>query len=546
MPFRPRPWRAILCLLCLLCLFGPCVAEAAPYVDQLIGRSRELRLSERREWHRLMHYTSNLITPGVHSLADARRFFLAPDGKTNPQSELEATLAAFFSDVQETDKEQNPQCAFVARYSWLDRELGFDPAQLPKQPCKRFREWRETLNPQGVTLIFPAASLNNPGSMYGHTLLRIDAKDQDEKTRLLAYAINYAANTDETNGIAFAINGLFGGYPGMFSMMPYYLKVREYNDMENRDIWEYELNLSPEEIDRVLMHVWELGPIYFDYYFFDENCSYYLLELLEAARPDLDLTSDFRWWAIPSDTVREVVRQKDLVKRTVYRPSNFTVIHYRLELMSPEEQSLVSSMSRGRASASDPGFAGLTPSAQARVLEVSHDYLSYLRATGSNPVADPAELSRTLLLERSRIGASGNDPPVPVPEVRPDQGHGTSRVSIGGGRRDGLNFVELRVRPTYHDLMDPEAGYVAGRRSSSSISPCATTRTASARGWKSSRPCASFRSRRATPSSSRSRGKSTPAGPAGGSRTARSRWCSTSMAAPGSPGAYPILCAAVP
>ena len=24
-------------------------------------------------------------------------------------------------------------------------------------------------------------------------------------------------------------------------------------------IWEYELNLSPEEIDRVLMHAWELG-----------------------------------------------------------------------------------------------------------------------------------------------------------------------------------------------------------------------------------------------------------------------------------------------
>jgi len=23
--------------------------------------------------------------------------------------------------------------------------------------------------------------------------------------------------------------------------------VREYNDMENRDVWEYELNLSPEE-----------------------------------------------------------------------------------------------------------------------------------------------------------------------------------------------------------------------------------------------------------------------------------------------------------
>jgi hypothetical protein len=408
-----------------------------------------------------MHYAPNLVSPGVHGLADARRFYLAPDGKTDPQTELEATLSAFFSDVQETDKEQNPQCAFIARYHWLDSQLRFDPARLKKQACNRFEEWRSTLNPQGLTLIFPAASLNNPSSMYGHTLLRVDAKDQDEKTRLLAYAVNYAANTNETNGVAFAINGLFGGYPGTFSMMPYYLKVREYSDMENRDVWEYELDLSPADIDRVLMHVWELGPIYFDYFFFDENCSYYLLELLEAARPDLNLTGPFRWWAIPADTVREIVRQ-GLVKKTVYRPSNATVIRHRLELMSPEEKALVNPLARGLVPPDSPALGALPESSQARVLEVSHDYLDYLRASGKPPPDAPPELGRSLLLERSRIATSANDPPVPVPAVRPDEGHGTSRLTIGGGRRDGANFVELRVRPVYHELMDPEPGYVRG------------------------------------------------------------------------------------
>jgi hypothetical protein len=88
--------------------------------------------------------------------------------------------------------------------------------------------------------------------MYGHTLLRIDARDQDERTRLLAYAINFAADTDEKNGLVFAVKGLLGGYPGTFSVLPYYLKVREYGDLENRDLWEYELDLSPPEVDRVL------------------------------------------------------------------------------------------------------------------------------------------------------------------------------------------------------------------------------------------------------------------------------------------------------
>ena len=451
-----------LALLGSLGALAPAVAADSNYLDELIGRSRELRLSERREWNRLMHYAPNLVTPGVHGLADARRFYLAPDGKTNPRSELEATLAAFFSDVRETDKEQNPQCAFIARYHWLDSQLHFDPARLAKQTCKRFDEWRETLNPQGLTLIFPAASLNNPSSMYGHTLLRVDAKDQDEKTRLLAYAINYAANTNETNGVAFAINGLFGGYPGTFSMMPYYLKVREYSDMENRDVWEYQLDLSPEDIERVLMHVWELGPVYFDYYFFDENCSYYLLELLEAARPDLNLTGPFRWWAIPSDTVRQLVKQPGLVKRAVFRPSNATVIRHRLELMTPGERALVNPLARGLMPLTDPGLAALSPSSQARVLEVSHDYLSYLQASGKSPAEASPELARNLLLARSRVGASADDPPVLVPAVRPDQGHGTSRLTLGGGRRNGANFAELRARPVYHELMDPQEGYVRG------------------------------------------------------------------------------------
>jgi hypothetical protein len=57
---------------------------------------------------------------------------------------------------------------------------------------------------------------------------------------------------------------------------------------------------------------------------------------------------------------------------------------------------------------------------------------------------------------------AADDAPVPVPQVRPDQGHETARVALGAGRRDGTDFVELRARPTYHDLMDPEGGYVRG------------------------------------------------------------------------------------
>ena len=451
----------LLRLLLLVAALAPLAAAAdEAYLAELVARSREMRLAERPEWRKLVHYEPDLVGPGLHSLIDSAWFFNSPRGKTDPRAELEATLAAFFSDVQETADRQNPQCTFIARHAWLDAELGFDRRRMPRRECLRFREWHAALNAQQLTLVFASAYLNNPSSMYGHTLLRIDARDQDERTRLLAYAVNSAANTDETNGLTFAVRGLMGGYPGTFSLLPYYLKVREYSDMENRDLWEYELALSPHEVERVLLHLWELLPAYYQYFFFDENCSYHLLGLLQVARPELELTAPFRWFALPSDTVRILTRQPGLVARTVYRPANATLIAARLETMAKDERSIAKDLSQGRAQAGE-AVRGLRPERAAAVLEAAHDYATYRRVIGRQDVADPAKLTRELLVARSAVDAPNQAPPLAAP-VRPDEGHGTSRLAFGAGRRDGRSFQEVQVRATYHDVLDTDEGYVRG------------------------------------------------------------------------------------
>jgi len=450
-----RIWPLIFALLA-----QPALAADDAYLAELVARSRELRLAERPEWRKLVHYAPDLIGAGLHGLLDNPAFYNSPQGKTRPQAELEATLASFFSDVEETPERQNPQCAFIARRAWLEEALRFDPRRLPLRDCPRFREWHAALNAQRLTLVFASAYLNNPSSMYGHTLLRIDARDQDERTRLLAYAVNSAATTDETNGLTFAIQGLIGGYPGTFSILPYYLKVREYSDMENRDLWEYELELAPHELERVLRHLWELLPAYYQYYFFDENCSYHLLGLLQVARPELELTAPFRWWALPVDTVRVVAAQPGLVTRTVYRPANATIIGARLNNLSEEERSIAKDLSLGRAPSGD-ALRGRPAERAAAVLETGYDYVNYRRATGKQDVADPARLARELLVTRSQLDVPSQSPAID-PGTRPDQGHRTSRAALGIGKRDGRAFQELTLRPTYHDVIDADAGYVRG------------------------------------------------------------------------------------
>jgi len=104
-------------------------------------------------------------------------------------------------------------------------------------------------------MVFPTAHINSPASMYGHTFLRVSS---NHDTPLISNAINFAAKTNDTNGLIFAYKGLFGEYEGRYSILPYYEKIKEYNNLEQRDIWEYDLDLTQEEINRLVLHTFEL------------------------------------------------------------------------------------------------------------------------------------------------------------------------------------------------------------------------------------------------------------------------------------------------
>lgn len=436
-------------------------SENADYLSGLVQRSIEKRLSEKRYWHLLLHYQPTPFR-SVRSEAAGEAFFLAPDGETDPQAELEATLAAFFSNEPVGTSKQPAQCAFIARYHWLKEALEIDSSRLPEERCDRFHAWYAALNPSSVTLIFPSAYMNNPSSMFGHTLLRIDQKNQTEQTRILDYTINYAATVTTDNGVLFAVLGIAGGFKGNFSTIPYYIQVQKYSDMENRDIWEYRLGFTEEQIKRMLMHAWELGNTDFTYYFFNKNCSYQLLPLLEVADPELHLTDSFQYWAIPSDTVRLIVAEPGLVKEIVYRPARGTQIRQKHQTLTEGERTLLSRINRDLSDLDSEGFGRLTVERQAFLVDLAYDYTRY------QSVADEADLDtikkkqRILLQRRSAMKVQLPEMTFQPPTAPPEKGHDTARVGFGLGWSEGAPFEALSVRPAYHDLLDDPTGYTSG------------------------------------------------------------------------------------
>lgn len=459
--FSPPLWIFTIILLCFLITeisSGATESPAPTYVQDLISRATLAKLAEEREWHLLLHYRENLLG-GHTSEQDDPGFFLSPDGKTDPQAEMEATLRQFFSDELVGRSRQPAQCAFIARYHWLKEKLSFDDDRLPPQPCERFHRWYVDFDAESVSLIYPSAYMNNPASMFGHTLLRIDQKGQTEQTRILAYTIEYAADVPPDAGLEYAIRGIFGGYKGYFSTIPYYLKVQEYRDIEDRDIWEYRLNFTEPQLRRMLMHAWELGNAYFDYYFFKENCSYHILSLLEVADPALVLRDRFLFWTMPADTVRLLTDQPGLVKDIAYRPSRSTQIKRKRAALSDEERVWFGRITEDASLAQSAEFKRLALARQAFVLDLASDYLRYRSVTDEAKADSYKERNRAVLIARSELKVKSEDFRIEPFTAPHEQGHRTSRAGLGAGWRNDQVFEELSVRAVYHDLLDPDPGY---------------------------------------------------------------------------------------
>lgn len=427
----------------------PGVVDKETYAESLIKKARSEKLWEEPEWITLLHYYRSFT--GIKSRVDDPQFFFFTDGKNNPEQEMYATINAMFAPESE---ENNRLYKFTARYKWLTARLSIDEARLTRKYDEKFLEFYNTYKPSRVTLVFPAGYMNNPASMFGHTFLMIES---DDGSKLLAQTANYAAITNETAGPIYWFNGLFGLYPGYYSFVPYYKKIQEYNDAEMRDMWEYELDLSGEEIKTVMRHIVEMENVYSDYFFLDENCSFNLLYLIEAAKPQTHLTDSFTFGVEPVDTLR-VVKNKNLVLKRVYRPSMYSKIKYLRSLLSDDEQDLVLDICRGKQDVSALDKLNLSDERKTIICDLCSEYLKFMIVKKNISGEDYKTRFMAVLKYRNSLPVIDNlrDIPEPVP---PEEGHGSSRIAAQGGYdRDGW-YSELSYRRTCHELMDPDEGY---------------------------------------------------------------------------------------
>ncbi|MFZ4404923.1 MAG: DUF4105 domain-containing protein [Pseudobdellovibrionaceae bacterium] len=411
--------------------------------EAYLSQAESKNLAENKGWLRLGHYQKNFL--GQWQSIIRGSFFLAPNGHKKPQAELQETLKQFFKPGSE---ESHAQCRFLARREWIKKNLPIHPDDL--LPCTESINWIKNLDATGVSLIFASADTSSASSIYGHTFLKVQRSHNEQDRDLLNYGINYAALATDNEGVLYAIKGLFGYYKGGYTMLPYHEKLREYVNLDGRDIWEYDLNLTQAQVNQLIYHLVELKDSWSPYYFTWNNCSYQLLSLLDVANESLNLADQLKYFVIPLDAVKVVSRSSGLVRHKNLRPSlkkDFSA-HYT-QLSTKQKQSIKKTIETD----SPPIISGFSKHEQIEVLDAA---MKFYALKGYQEGKTYQDQKHKLFYTRAQLGLAPTAEPPKADS--PDGSHDSSAIYLGAGKSENSNFASFKIRTAFHDLVSPDNG----------------------------------------------------------------------------------------
>lgn len=396
-------------------------------------------LAQHITWRRLLYFIDDekslLGKKKDKSVVDDASFFLSSNGQQDSAAELDAMLVALSQEViastsnsnnVKTNQSNSVLCRFPSRVHWLTETLNIDKTAL-QADCSELDDWMTMLAPEQLSMMFAQEYLDNPISAFGHTLLRIDSKASVADPRQIhhAYAFNDSVDGDTSDSfLLYAIKAASGRYDNLIEIDPYPKKLADYLKEDERDTWTYQLDLTPSEVQQIMLHVWETKDLSLPYYFATDNCASEILRLIDVVRPEQHLLSQLPYAVIPSDVVN-LLNAENLLASTLYTPADSSVRQAQLN-------KAVQAAKLGYSSYQD-----LTKEAANNIKSADINLASSMSTDG-----------KTLL--PLAITAANNNPL---------DRHALQRGQVGIGQRGDNNYLELGLRAGFHDTLDRTAGF---------------------------------------------------------------------------------------
>lgn len=447
----------------LLCvLTGRAVADADSAVATALSRG----LDRERYWLDLVQYRRGLLG-GHTSLVKSSTFFLdTAEGPRSPAKELEATIRALLAPVDSARPSKHAACDFPARRAWLiDERVLADDSLLPRPACRSLDEWSRPGMYRSLSIVFATGYLKNPASYFGHLFLKFNSHPVRSGQNLMNRTVGYGADVSaRDNPVLYALKGLLGGYVALYSQDDFYTQNFHYGSNQLRDLYEYELDLTPQEVERISLRIWELFGEKFQYYFLNQNCAYFIVDPLDKEL-GVGLIPGFLPYSLPKHAVEGVAdirmtRGRPLVRDVQYIPSLQSVFYHKHRGLDAAERAVfLTLISTPRWNFSDPSYATLPVRTRKKLLDVLLDYNAYVQAMGR--AEDRERRNRELLQERLGLPPDAEgDHVFPALDARSpsDAPKTTLLAATVRARPDGPHDLVLRVRPANHDLLSSTIG----------------------------------------------------------------------------------------
>jgi len=430
----------IFCLLLSITTLSPLSAEASASLSQ----------KQLNQWAKLLHFKdgrSTISTP---------EFFLSEHGSSDAGKELMATISAF------TRPSEMAHCRYPARYIWVKENFGSDLG-LSLQDCNDYQQWIQHSDTESVSLVYVTGYLGNPASFFGHLMMKFNRQDEHKlEIELLDTGINFGADAHpDDNPVKYVLYGIFGGYSASYTTATYYLHTASYAENEQRELWEYELNLSEPEVALLQAHLFELQDVDFNYFFLSDNCSTAFKDILSIVL-DQPLDTGVQPWDMPIDIFHALPeaehRGKPLVKKVSQRQSKYSRIQNKyLALSDAEKQQALTIAKDISELTSFMRSGGFSDYEKAKVLDVLTEYTELLLVTEKEPDTNYKEQKRKLLLARLQLDSFA----VEWPESKakpPHQAQLPINLGMGAGYSDNFgSYVSLRGYGAYYDFLSIDA-----------------------------------------------------------------------------------------
>lgn len=348
-----------------------------------------------KQWLKLLRYRKTYLGNYV-SEVDTKTYFTSENGQADPEGELKASIVFL-------EKKEN-RCTFPGRYLYLYKK-GLLKNKESFDHCPEYKKFLKKINIDSVSIIFSSYFIDKPASAFGHTLFKINNSSR-RGADLSDYGVDFSARVTTSNPFLYGLYGIVGGFLGNFNLMPYFLKLREYNDYDSRDLWEFKLKLSQDELDLFAAHLWDMNQARFFYYYFSENCSYHVLGFLDAIVPRYNLIDKVGSFVTPIDTLIPLIETNELVSEVYHRRSLLSRLESRLKLLNKKERMIVRKAFKGESIEKD--IKDFSDERKVGVLDTAMDMIDYKHSDQiylkeGKGVREIQDKKRKVLIARSQV-----------------------------------------------------------------------------------------------------------------------------------------------